>query len=86
MKKSFLACALALTLLGTSCLGPNKLFNGLNEWNTKATDTKWGNEAVFLGLNILFVYPFCYLADVVVFNSIEFWKQGSTSAGPAPAK
>ena len=80
MKKSVLACALALSLLGTSCLGPNKWFNAVHDWNSKATDSKWGNEGVFIGLNLLFVYPLCYLGDILVFNSIEFWKEGSTSA------
>jgi len=81
MKKSILASALVLALFGTSCLGPNKLFNGLNEWNTKATESKWGNEAIFLGLNIIPVYWVAYAVDVIVLNSIEFWKEGSTSAG-----
>ena len=80
MKKSILACALALSLLGTSCLGPNKIFNGLNDWNTKVTENKWGNEGIFLGLQIVGAYLICYAADVLVFNSIEFWKDGSTSA------
>ena len=35
--------------------------------------SKWANEAIFLGLNIIPVYGFAYLADIVVFNSIEFW-------------
>ena len=74
MKKILLACALGLSLLGTSCLGPDKTFNNLHDWNTKATDSKWGNEAIFLGLNIIPVYGLCYLADIVVFNSIVFWK------------
>jgi maltose-binding protein MalE len=80
MKKTLLACALGLTLLGTSCLGPNKTWNNLHDWNTKVTENKWGNEAVFLGLNIIPVYGLCYLADILIFNSIEFWDSGSKTA------
>ena len=33
--KSFIAASLALGLFGASCLGPNKLFNGLTEVDLK---------------------------------------------------
>jgi len=73
--KKFTTTALAgLTMLcATSCLGTNQVFNGLNDCNQEATENKWANEAIFLGLNIIPVYGFAYLADIVVFNSIEFW-------------
>lgn len=73
MKKSLLAAALALTMLGTSCLGPNNAFNNLNKWNMKVTENKWGNEGIFLVLNIIPVYGLFYFGDIVIFNSIEFW-------------
>ena len=76
MQKLLLACALGLTLLSSSCLGPNKTWNGLHDWNVKAANDKWGNEAIFVGFNIIPVYGVCYLADILVFNSIEFWKAG----------
>jgi uncharacterized Tic20 family protein len=78
MKKTFLACALGLTLLGTSCLGPNKTWNSLHDWNTKVSDSKWGNEAIFFGLTIIPVYSLVYLFDILITNSIDFW-------GDAPA-
>jgi hypothetical protein len=73
MKKSILACTLALSVFATGCLGPNKTFQNLRDWNTTATEDKWVNEGIFLGLNIIPVYGLCYLADVAVFNAIEFW-------------
>lgn len=73
-KKLILAAALALG--ASSCLGPNPTFNDLNDWNQEVTDSEWGNEAIFLGLNIVPVYSLAYLADIVVFNSIEFWDGG----------
>ena len=71
LKKLALAGALALGCTG--CLGTNQTFEGLRDWNTEVTDNEWANEGIFLGLNIIPVYPFAYLADVIVFNSIEFW-------------
>jgi len=73
MKKSLLAAALTLSLLGSSCLGPDNLFNGLHNWNSRATDSKWGNELIFVGFSIIPVYGFAWLGDVIIFNSIEFW-------------
>jgi hypothetical protein len=73
MKKSLAALALAACAFLPGCLGPNNAFNNLHAWNQKVTDNKWGNEAVFIGLNIIPVYGLCYLGDVLIFNSIEFW-------------
>ena len=70
-KKLILAAALALG--ASSCLGPNKTFNDLNAWNQEVTDNAWANEAIFLGLNIVPAYGLAYFADLIVFNSIEFW-------------
>lgn len=73
MKKTFLAAALATTMLAASCLGPNNAFNNLHHWNKNATDNKWANEGIFLVLTIIPVYGLFYLGDIVIFNSIEFW-------------
>ena len=73
MKKFFLASACALSLLATSCLGPNNAFNNLNHWNQHVTENKWGNEGIFLVLNIIPVYGLFYYGDILIFNSIEFW-------------
>jgi hypothetical protein len=73
MKKFLLAAALAMTTIGTSCIGTNTAFNNLHAWNEKVTDSKWGNEAIFFGLNIIPVYGIFYLGDILIFNSIEFW-------------
>ena len=72
MKKTLLAAILSVGLLG-SCLGPNKLFNDLTEWNKGVTDNRWANEGIFLVFNIIPVYPIAYLVDIVVLNSIEWW-------------
>ena len=72
MKKTLLAAILSVGLL-SSCLGPNKLFNGLHDWNEQVTDNRWGNEAIFLAFNIIPVYAVAYFVDIIVLNSIEWW-------------
>lgn len=72
MKKALFAAVLSLGLF-SSCLGPNKLFNKLHDWNTTATENRWGNEGIFLVLSIIPVYSLAYAADIIVLNSIEWW-------------
>jgi len=71
MKKSFLACALGLTLLGSSCLGPNKWFNAVTDWNSKVTESKWGNEAIFFFVGS-WVAGIALMGDYVISNTIVF--------------
>ena len=68
-----LIIAAALVLGASSCLGPNKTTVALWEWNNEVSENEWVNEAVFLGCNIIPVYPIAIFVDVIVFNSIEFW-------------
>jgi len=72
MKKAIAAAILSVGLFG-SCLGPNRLWEKLHDWNMEATDNRWANEGIFLVCNIVPVYGFCYMADIVVLNSIEWW-------------
>jgi hypothetical protein len=74
MKKLLLGAALAgLTMTSTGCLGPNKLFNDLHEWNYQVSDNDAVNELVFLGMTIIPVYAVAYLVDIVVLNTVEYW-------------
>ena len=72
MKKSLIAASLALGLFGASCLGPNKAFNAVHDWNKNVSENRWINEAVF-------IFPggiaagLAYVADIIVLNSIEWW-------------
>ena len=71
--KSMMVCAvLAGSILFTSCIGSFKLWNNLKDWN-QGVGNKFVNELVFIALHIVPVYEIAYLADVIVFNSIEFW-------------
>jgi hypothetical protein len=91
MKNTRLASGLclALAILCTSCIGPFNAFNGMVHWNQKATDNKFGNEAIFLGLFIIPVYEVMFLGDLIIFNSIEFWSGSNpiapSASSPAPA-
>ncbi len=76
MKKKYLSVALVLTLtasmLTTSCIGSFSLTNKLLSWN-KTISNKFVNELVFFAFWIIPVYEVSALADILVFNSIEFW-------------
>jgi hypothetical protein len=71
MKKAILGAALAL--ITTGCLGPNRAFNGVHEWNKTVSDEDAVNELVFLACTIIPVYSVAYLIDIVVLNTIEYW-------------
>ena len=73
MKKTLIAAAMAALLCSTSCVGPNNLFRSAATWNTEATESKWLNELIHIGMWIIPVYQFALLGDIWIFNSIEFW-------------
>ena len=73
MKKLLTATVLATGLFASSCIGPNKAFNGIADWNAEVTDNKWTNELIHLACWIVPVYPIALWGDIVIFNSIEFW-------------
>jgi hypothetical protein len=69
-----LMCALlASCVLFTSCIGSFRTFNKLNTWNQGISGSKFVNELVFICFHIIPVYEVAYLADALIFNSIEFW-------------
>ncbi len=76
MKRASLALALMATLGGsmtTGCLGTSGLSGNLKELNLKATENRYGREAIFFVLNVAWIYRICTVLDLFVFNSIEFW-------------
>jgi hypothetical protein len=70
------AAVLALGLCSAGCLGPNKWWEGLHEWNKTVTDSDVANELIFLGMTIIPVYAVTYLIDIVVLNTIDYWSNG----------
>jgi hypothetical protein len=65
--------ALGFCSITPSCIGPNNAFNSVLTWNSKVSDSKILNELVFLGLNLIPVYPLSLFGDMLIFNSVEFW-------------
>ena len=61
-----------LLVVQVGCIGHFRLTGNLLSWNHQLSN-KWVNELVFLGLNVLPVYPFSLLGDAFIFNAIEFW-------------
>ncbi len=64
---------MAACVLFTSCIGSFRTFNKVNTWNQGISKSKFVNELVFVCFHIIPVYEVVYLADILVFNSIEFW-------------
>jgi hypothetical protein len=74
VKKTLIASVLSLGLF-SACLGPNKYWNKLHDWNMSVSENRWANEGIFLVFTIIPVYGITYLADIVIFNSIEWWSK-----------
>lgn len=73
MKKIVMSMLLASTLMLSSCLGSFSAVSGLKNWNDGISDSKFVNNLVFWGLNIIPVYGLFVLGDAIIFNVIEFW-------------
>ncbi|SHJ46774.1 protein of unknown function [Arenibacter nanhaiticus] len=73
MKKLFICSFLCMSLLFSSCLGSFGAFNNLKEWNQNVSESKFVNNLIFWGLNIVPVYGLFFVGDAVIFNVIEFW-------------
>ena len=78
MRKITAAMALTLCLsvgvtATTACYGSFEMTRSLHQWNGQATDNKFVNGLLFVGLVIIPVYEISLLVDGFVFNSIEFW-------------
>lgn len=67
------------SFLFSSCIGSFGLHSKLTHWN-QGISNKFVNELVFLAFNIIPVYGVCYLADLLVINSIEFWSGNNPMA------
>lgn len=73
MKKLALVTALSTSIFLSGCLGQNALFNTLQDWNVDATPEPFINQGISFAFWFFPVYGLTLLADVIVFNSIEFW-------------
>jgi hypothetical protein len=85
MKKSILAVILSSALLLSGCLGSFQAFNNLKDWNHEVSDSRFVNNLVFWGLNIVPVYGLFFIGDALIFNVIEFWS-GSNPIAMKPGE
>jgi len=76
--------ALVLVALSTGCLGRSALTQKLKRGNLSLTENRYGREGIFLGLQVLWVYRICTIADLLVFNSVEFWSGENPINGASP--
>ena len=72
MKKSLVAFALTAGLF-TSCLGSNNAFKNIQNWNSGVSENRWVVQGISFAFWIIPVYPIVLFADIILFNSIEFW-------------
>lgn len=89
MKKYNFKMAATIMICGaflfSSCIGSFSLHSKLVNWN-QSIGSKFVNELVFLAFNIVPVYGVCYLADILVINSIEFWSGSNPVASIGEVK
>ena len=82
MKLRIATALLALAALTPSCLGPDNAYNGIKNWNANMSESDPVRELVFLGLNIIPVYGFAWMGDVILFNTVEYWTGENWIADP----
>jgi hypothetical protein len=75
---SVAVCLMACSVFASSCVGSFAMFNKLASWNKNATNTKFLNEIIFLVISP--AYAFCFAADALVLNTIEFWSGSNPMA------
>jgi hypothetical protein len=61
------------TLVTTGCFGSFGATRAIYGWNKGVSGNKFIQWVVFLGLNIIPVYPIGGVADLFIFNALEFW-------------
>ena len=83
MRIKIIAGILAL-MMCSGCMGHGALTSKVVRWNLETVDSRWGREGVFLGLWVTLVYPVCFILDLFIFNSIEFWSGENAINGKSP--
>ncbi|MBY8143170.1 DUF3332 domain-containing protein [Vibrio fluvialis] len=86
MKRKTIAMAVAL-IVGvstlTGCMGQMATAGLVTKFNLKVVDNRYGREGLFLLLSP--VYGIASVADLFIFNTIEFWTGKNPISGKSPA-
>jgi hypothetical protein len=64
---------MSLALLSSGCIGQFGLTGKVRQFNLEQSKDRFGREILFVILYIIPIYPFAGLADIIIFNSMEFW-------------
>ena len=64
---------LIVVLLMSGCYGSFKLTKNVYEMNDEVSENGFVKSAVMVGMIAIPVYPIACVADLLVFNSLEFW-------------
>jgi hypothetical protein len=68
-----LAALLAVLPLAGGCFGSFHITRKVYNFNKSATPNKWVRWCLFMGMNIIPVYPAAATGDILFANSVEFW-------------
>jgi hypothetical protein len=63
----------ALLPVAGGCFGSFHITRKVYAFNKSATPNKWVRWCLFMGMNIIPVYPIALFADAVFANAVEFW-------------
>lgn len=85
VKLTSIVMLVVLFTVGLSgCFGNFAATRKVYDFNKNFGD-KWMNEVLFLVLNFIPVYNFAAAADVIIFNTVEFWT-GTNPIAMAPGE
>lgn len=73
MVRGALVLSLCFSFLSMGCIGQMGLSGKVRQFNLETSEDRWGREILFVILMVIPVYAFASFADIIVFNSIEFW-------------
>ncbi|MHC6529186.1 DUF3332 domain-containing protein [Vibrio proteolyticus] len=86
MKKNAIKIAI-ISALGvstlTGCMGQMATTGMVTKFNLKAVDNRYGREGLFILLSP--VYGIASIADLFIFNAVEFWTGTNPISGKSPA-
>jgi hypothetical protein len=63
----------ALLPVAGGCFGSFNITRKVYAFNKSATPNKWVRWCLFMGMNIIPIYPIAMFADAVFSNAVEFW-------------
>jgi hypothetical protein len=71
--KSILVLGICLSFLTSGCIGQMAMVKKVANINLELSEDRWEREIIFVLFMWFPIYGFSALADIIVFNSLEFW-------------